>query len=101
MPLILTRNAEGLPTDYHIMSGGLRVGRIYKREFPKTPEMQWLWALNGVWGGPRAIRISGMTATLDQAEAELKESWARWTAWANLEDSTPLDAPSGLQDSTT
>jgi hypothetical protein len=26
MPLILTRNAEALQTDYYVMSGGLRVG---------------------------------------------------------------------------
>lgn len=84
MPLVLMRNAED---DFHVMSGGLRVGRIYKRESAR-PEMQWLWALNGVYGGPDAMRIAGIAATLDQAQADLKESWAKWTAWANLQDST-------------
>jgi len=82
------------------MSGGLRVGSIYKREFPKTPEMHWFWALDGVHGGPDAMRISGMTATLDQAKAELKENWAKWMAWANLRDPTP-DSSLGSPDSST
>jgi hypothetical protein len=85
MPLVLMRNAEA---DFDVMSGRLRVGRIYKRQTPR-PEIQWLWALNGVYGGPDAMRITGMTETLDQAQAELKESWEKWTAWANLQDSTP------------
>ena len=50
--------------------------------------MQWLWALNGVYGGPNAMRITGTTATLDLAQTELNESWGKWTAWANLQDSS-------------
>jgi hypothetical protein len=84
MPLVLMRNADA---DFHVMSGSLQVSRIYKRQTVR-PEIQWLWALNGVYGGPDAMRITGMTETLDQAQAELKESWEKGTAWANLQEST-------------
>jgi hypothetical protein len=42
-----------------------------------------------VYGGPDAMRISGITATLDQAQTEMKGSWEQWMAWANLQDATP------------
>ena len=90
MPLVLIPNAEN---DFNVMSGGLCVGRIYKRDSRGRPELQWLWALNGVYGGPDAMRITGMTTTLDHAQTELKESWEKWTAWANLQDSASPPPP--------
>ena len=90
MPLVLMRNAED---DFNVMSGKLCVGRIYRRDSRGNPQMQWLWALNGVYGGPDAVRIAGITGTLDQAQAELKESWEKWMAWANLQDSTLSPLP--------
>jgi hypothetical protein len=32
------------------------------------------------------MRIAGMTSSFEQAEAELKENWAKWLAWAKLQD---------------
>jgi hypothetical protein len=90
MPLVLIQNAKD---DFNVMSGKLCVGRICRRNTPGRPEMQWLWALNGVHGGPDAMRIAGITGTLDQAQTELNESWVKWTAWANLQDSTPPPPP--------
>jgi hypothetical protein len=37
-------------------------------------------------GGPKGIRIAGVTGTLDAAEAELRESWGQWLAGAGLSD---------------
>jgi len=89
MPLALIQTSKD---DFNVMSGRLCVGRIYRRA-RGTAKMQWLWALNGVYGGPDAMRITGTTATLDQAQTELKESWGKWTAWANLQDSIPAPPP--------
>lgn len=72
-------------TDHLVMSGKLCVGRIYKREFAITS--QWLWAINGVQlAGSDVMRIAGTTSSFEQAEAELKENWAKWLAWAMLQE---------------
>jgi hypothetical protein len=72
-------------TDHLAMSGNLCVGRIYKREFAKTP--QWLWAINGVQqAGSDVMRLSGITGSFEEAQAELKENWAKWLAWAKLQE---------------
>ena len=93
MPLALMRNFEALQdaTDYHLMSGDLRVGRIYERATEGKPEFRFLWALNGVFGGPHDMRVAGMAATFDQAQAVLQENWDKWLAWAKLQElsSTP------------
>jgi hypothetical protein len=68
MPLVLIRNADA---DFHVMSGSLRVGRIYKRQTAR-PEIQWLWALNGVYGGPDAMRITGKTSSSAERVLRLK-----------------------------
>src|ERR1700704_4825879 len=75
MPLALMRNFEAPQdaTDYYLMSGDLRVGRIYERQ--GTQGLEFLWALNGVFGGPHEMRVAGMVATFDQAQATLQENW--------------------------
>jgi hypothetical protein len=75
---------DGTPDDFHVMHGGLRVGDIYKRQAAHRAETQWLWALNGVPDGPAGLRITGMTETRDQAQAQMSESWQQWLAWASL-----------------
>jgi hypothetical protein len=53
------------------MSGELRVGRIYKREASK-PELQWLWAINGVpLTGPEVMGVAGTAATFGPAQRKL------------------------------
>ena len=92
MALILQRNSEVPPArhniapDYRVTHGSLKVGRIYKRESAMLSGTQWLWAISGVYGGPDTMRRSGMTETLDQAEATLKENWDQWMAWADLSE---------------
>src|SRR5262245_6760832 len=88
MPLALMRHFESPPdaTDYYLMSGDLRVGRIYERGTQGRPELQFLWALNGVFGGPRDMRVAGVAATFDQAQAALQENWEKWLAWAKLQE---------------
>jgi hypothetical protein len=104
MPLTVIRNIETPREgfDKHVMSGGLRVGRIYKREAAAKPELQFLWAINGVFGGPDGMRVAGMAATFDQAQAELKENWEKWLAWAKLQEigaPTPPQPPAAPPDS--
>jgi hypothetical protein len=36
--------------------------------------------------GSDVMRIAGMTASFEEAEAELKENWAKWLAWAKLQE---------------
>jgi hypothetical protein len=44
-------------------------------------------AINGVQqAGSDVMRIAGMTASFEEAEAELKENWAKWLAWAKLQE---------------
>jgi hypothetical protein len=92
------------------MSGELRLGRIYQRIGPTRPEAQWIWAINGVYGGPHDMRRAGMTATFEQAHAELSGNWDKWLAWAGLRGDNPVSvqspaiastAPSASEDSLT
>ena|SRR6266852_1368631 len=101
MPLKLRPNTESAPTrqgtDHHVMSGELCVGRIYKREAASNPTSQWLWAINGVQhAGPKVMRLAGMTASLDQAKAELKENWDKWLVWAKLQEISDHTPPAPL-----
>ena len=71
--------------DQLAMSGNLCVGRVYKRLFTKTT--QWLWAINGVQQTPpNVMRLAGVTGSFEEAEAELKENWAKWLTWAKLQE---------------
>jgi hypothetical protein len=37
---------------------------------------------------PEAMRLAGVTDTLEEAQAALKASWDEWLAWANLAPSS-------------
>jgi hypothetical protein len=77
MPLMVIRNTETSQEafDKHIMSGGLRVGRIYKRETTTKPELQFLRAINGVRVRRNARRRHGgnVRSGSGRAERELGE----------------------------
>lgn len=81
--------------DYHVMHGGLEVGKIYKRKAALRPETQWLWALNGVPQAPAGLAITGLAATLDEATAALSESWSKWLASAGLSEAGAAQPPVG------
>ncbi len=85
MALMLRPNADS-PGGHEVMHGEWQVGQIDKRPSYTGTEPRWLWALNGVPRGPEGLRLAGVTATLDEAEAELKKSWDEWLAWADLSD---------------
>jgi hypothetical protein len=85
MALVLQPDADS-PGDHKVMHGEWQIGQVDKRPSFTGTEARWLWALNGVPGGPKGIRLAGVTATLDEAEAELKKSWDEWLAWAGLSD---------------
>jgi hypothetical protein len=101
MSLVLRQNPESPPakrhTDHLVMSGGLRVGRIYKREGASRADAQWLSALNGISIGCEAARQAGIAATLEQAQAALKENWDKWLAWADLRELGELHPPRPLE----
>jgi hypothetical protein len=89
--LLTFQKEDRQPDDYAVISGDSRVGRIYKRTSTANPKSQWLWALNAVrdteLGRLRlagvtlhGLRLAGMTATLDEAQAELSENWSNWLA---------------------
>lgn len=92
MGLILTPNTEVSPAlritapDVLVMHGRLRVGRIHKRESAFNPAFQCVWEITGVFDGPDGMHRSGMTATIEEAQASLKENWERWLSWANLSE---------------
>jgi hypothetical protein len=86
MSLVLRPNAAATD-DYDVMHGELQVGRIYRRRAAIRPEMQWLWAFNGVPGGPAGLALTGLAASLDEALAGLQESWSKWLASTELSES--------------
>jgi hypothetical protein len=83
---LMLRPDDSSPGDQLAMHGDWQVGRIDKRQSYAGPEARYIWALNGVPGGPKGLRLSGVTATVDEAEAGLKTSWEEWLAWAQLSD---------------
>ena len=78
------RNQPGEPDDFEVFHGQLQVGRIYKRS--AIGARSWLWALNGVFGGPSDLAISGAAATQAEALTALDESWSKWLNWAELKE---------------
>jgi hypothetical protein len=84
MALVLQPNADGSPDDHHVMHGGWQLGRIYKRQNALRPETQWLWSISGVSRGRAEMRFTGMSGTLDEALAAMKESWDKWLVCAQL-----------------
>ena len=85
MALRLNARAESLD-EHDVFHGQLLIGNIYKRKAALRPEAQWLWALNGVSGGPSDLSISGSAAELEQALAGLAEQWQKWLEWAKLKE---------------
>src|SRR5258708_19594668 len=91
MPLLIRPKLLS-PNDRHVLHGEWQVGEIDTRPSLTTGGEKWIWALNGVPAAtPTGIGIAGITATLDEAEAALKESWEQWLAWVRLSD---LNQPS-------
>ncbi len=72
--------------DWTVMSGGLRVGRIYEIDGPNDSAYRWYWALNGVHAGPDVMQITGMAPTFEEAKAAFGENWEKWKTWAKLTD---------------
>jgi hypothetical protein len=65
--------------------GNGKIGQIDRRPSFTSTGSRWLWALNRIpVGMPEAMRLVGVTDTLEQAQAALKESWDEWLAWAHL-----------------
>jgi len=69
--------------DYTVFSGEFAVGRIYEvRGAPA--DLQWFWAITGIFGTPADMRMDGHAPTRESAEAQLGENWRTWLAWAKL-----------------
>jgi hypothetical protein len=69
--------------DYGVFSREWRIGRIY--EIRGGPDhLRWFWALNGILGKPGGLRTDDRAATLEEAKAQLRESWDIWLKWAGL-----------------
>ena len=69
--------------DYTVFSGEFAVGRIYEvRGAPA--DLQWFWAITGIFGTPADMRMDGHAPTRASAEAQLGENWRTWLAWAKL-----------------
>jgi hypothetical protein len=85
MALVLRPIATS-PDDRQATHGEWQVGQIEKRPPLTGNKPRYIWALNGVPAGPQGIRLTGVTGTVDEAEAELRKSWEEWLAWANLSD---------------
>ena len=84
--VLVLRPAANLPGVHQVMHGEWEVGRIDKRPSFTGTESRWIWALNGVPSGPKGIRLTGVTETIDEAEVDLKKSWEQWLEWASLSD---------------
>jgi hypothetical protein len=68
---------------YTVFSGEFAVGRIYE-ERGAPADLQWFWAITGIFGTPADMRMDGHAPTLESAEIELGETWRKWLAWAKL-----------------
>jgi hypothetical protein len=83
MPLFLVPSDDS-PGDSKVMHGALVVGQIYRRRAAMRAETQWLWAINGVPGGPVGLTLTGLAATPEEGLGALTEQWAKWLEWTNL-----------------
>jgi hypothetical protein len=68
---------------YTVFSGVSAVGRIYE-ERGAPADLQWFWAITGIFGTPPHMRMDGHAPTLESAKAQLGENWRKWLAWAKL-----------------
>jgi hypothetical protein len=87
MPLILVGNAQEPAalqqevTDYHVVSGGLRVGRIYKRKSAMRVSVLGrlrLFLLDLIAGGQAAARVGEQLATFQGRSSAIR--LIRWSA---------------------
>jgi hypothetical protein len=69
--------------DYTVFSGEFAVGRIYEQRGAPA-DLQWFWAITGIFGTPADMRMDGHARTLESAEIELGETWRTWLTWAKL-----------------
>jgi hypothetical protein len=70
--------------DFLLTHGGMPVGRICRRQGALRTDGMWLWAINGVPGGPEPFGLAGTSSSLEEAEAKMNAGWHRWLAWAGL-----------------
>jgi len=82
-PTGLNPSADKDRSDYTLFSGEFAVGRIYE-ERGAPADLQWFWAITGIFGTPAGMRMDGHAPTLESAQAQLGESWRKWLAWAKL-----------------
>jgi hypothetical protein len=65
------------PDDYFVMSGDVRIGRIYKRPAVHQ-KLEWLWAIHRAkYAKWLDVRLAGRAASLEQATMELTENWKK------------------------
>jgi len=86
---VVLRLDPGTLGDHRVLHGEWQIGQIDKRSSFVNKEPRWIWALNGVPGGPKGIRLAGVAESIEAAEAELKKSWEEWLAWAALAEGKP------------
>jgi hypothetical protein len=48
------------------------------------PDLQWFWAITGIFGTTPDMRMDGHAPTLESTKAQLGENWRKWLAWAKL-----------------
>jgi len=82
-PTGLNPPADKDRSGYTLFSGEFAVGRIYE-ERGAPADVQWFWAITGIFGAPTDMRMDGHAPTLESAQAQLGESWRKWLAWAKL-----------------
>ena len=70
-----------LGADYVAEIDGLRAGWILAGS-SSGQEQSWWWTLTGPSCGPGRILNVGQCRSLDEARAELRVAFERWTAWA-------------------
>jgi hypothetical protein len=87
MTLVL-RPVANAPGDQTVTHGDWEIGLIDRRSLAGAE--RYIWHLNRVPGGPDGMRLTGVTQTFDEAEAELRKCWKQWLAWADLEEAAKL-----------
>jgi hypothetical protein len=86
MTLSLQPNADGSPGDYDVLSGTLRIGKIYKPAVTHSKDTEWTWVFNGLPEGPSGLVVAGFAQSREGAEAALRGSWEQWLEWAELSE---------------
>ena len=79
-PTGLNPPADKDRSGYTLFSGEFAVGRIYE-ERGAPADVQWFWAITGIFGAPADMRMDGHAPTLESAQAQLGESWRKCRSW--------------------